>query len=548
MSFPPASLIPARVFGAWSVVLLALSLVGGQFAAQAAAQDSPEVSAAYGRGVHAYFGNQTGAAEQLFTQVVQAGSTDPRVYYFRAMTRLRMGRQYEAEDDMRVGAAYEARDPGKRHAIGMALQRIQGQDRRTLERFRREGRLNRVQQRREQSQMRYEQLQQRGPQVLRREAPVGLDQLADPAMELSAPTVPTTPSPVPPPEPAAAPQVIAPPAAEVPPPAPTIPSEVESPAPAPAVEEDDLFSDPAPATAEPSDVFGEPTSEPEMSEPTDDPFGESAPPVETEADPFGEAPAEEIVPAAEEEPPMAEEPAETDDLFGEPATEESSVDEAPEPSDPGDDLFGEPESSEAPAETAEEEDPFAEEMPAEESSSEEQPFDEIPAEEEPAEEAPAAEEPAETEDTDDLFGSATPDAPSEAARPVAGDKAESGKLLGVLGRVVGSTVPWRNMKLPSLPTPSAPSEESAEAGEIVLGPGPESFEEAVVPAAAEAPVESVEDEDLFGAEPSDSPVEEDPFADFGSDEPAEPATAEETEAPPAEDDAAQPEDDPFGEL
>ena len=143
-------------------------------------QASDAVTAVYGRGVHAYFAGRTNQAEQLFTEVIQAGSTDPRAYYFRAMVRLGMGRQYEAENDMRVGAAYEARNPGVQHAIGRSLQRVQGTNRRTLEKFRRQAKLDRVQQGRQQSQQRYEQLEQREPSVLRQAAPLPLSQPVQP--------------------------------------------------------------------------------------------------------------------------------------------------------------------------------------------------------------------------------------------------------------------------------------------------------------------------------------------------------------------------------
>ena len=98
-------------------------LAAGLLACQSAqAQSSSELAATYGRGIHAYFDNQTSQAEEYFSRVIQAGTTDPRVYYFRAMTRMRTDRQQEAEEDMRIGAAYEASNPGDRHAIGKALE------------------------------------------------------------------------------------------------------------------------------------------------------------------------------------------------------------------------------------------------------------------------------------------------------------------------------------------------------------------------------------------------------------------------------------------
>ena len=91
--------------------------------ATASSQQSSELSLLYGRGVHSYFANQTSQAEQQFTAVIDAGSTDPRVYYFRGMARLRMGLQEEAQNDMHAGAIFEARRPGDRVTISKSLQR-----------------------------------------------------------------------------------------------------------------------------------------------------------------------------------------------------------------------------------------------------------------------------------------------------------------------------------------------------------------------------------------------------------------------------------------
>ena len=245
-------LVTPRILNFFGMLLVVLSIECGMLASNVQAQDSAEMAAVYGRGVHAYFGNRLSGAEQLFSQVIQAGSTDPRVFYFRAMTRLRTGRSHEAEEDMKIGAAYEARDPGSRHSIGTALQRVQGQGRRTLERFRREGRLNRVHQRRQQSLLRYEQLEQRAPHVLRNKPPMLQEQSSGPPMHLSVPTT----------SPLEADTAVA------------APTNANQPAPeaTPTVEEDSLFDDPAPNTMKASDAPAEPESDS-----TDDFFGDPTP-------------------------------------------------------------------------------------------------------------------------------------------------------------------------------------------------------------------------------------------------------------------------------
>lgn len=299
------------------------------------AQGASEITAVYGRGVHAFFACNRDRADQLFSEVIQAGSRDPRVYYFRGLALLQQGRQYEAEDDFRMGAALEAQDPGRRYAIGTALQRIQGPARQTLERYRREGRLQKYQERRQQNQQRYEQLRSREPDVLHQDAPVLMEDLVLPSVERPAPpevetgkieeSKPTPapiaiPTPAPPQEPAPSAPAVAPemdPFGSPPPQEPT-PAE-EDPFSEPAKTE----SKPVPAAEPEDDLFGpadEPTdSEPAVSQP-------SAPAVEEDlfSDP---APA----PAATQPTPAPTAPSPADDLFGaeptptpEPAVAESS--------------------------------------------------------------------------------------------------------------------------------------------------------------------------------------------------------------------------------
>ena len=129
-----------------SVRIAVVFVLCGASSATVFGQVSTAVTAIYGRGVHAYFAGNSTQAEQYFTQAIQAGTNDPRPYYFRAMLRLHQGRQFEAENDMRIGAGLEARNPGVQHTIGRSLQRVQGPHRRTLEKFRRQARLDRLQQ------------------------------------------------------------------------------------------------------------------------------------------------------------------------------------------------------------------------------------------------------------------------------------------------------------------------------------------------------------------------------------------------------------------
>lgn len=99
----------------------------------------PHVGKFYEQGVNAYFAGRLGVAEGLLSEFLQANSQDPRAYYFRALCLLRQGRLDEARGDMLTGAMFEAQAP-QRYAVGAALERVQGGNRLTLERYRRAAR------------------------------------------------------------------------------------------------------------------------------------------------------------------------------------------------------------------------------------------------------------------------------------------------------------------------------------------------------------------------------------------------------------------------
>jgi hypothetical protein len=93
-------------------------------------------SASYGRGVHAYFAGRYSDADAYLSQAQANELNDPRPYYFRALTLLRLGRSAEACEEFGVAASFEAEAPN-RFAVGAALQRVQGSDRLLLEKYRR---------------------------------------------------------------------------------------------------------------------------------------------------------------------------------------------------------------------------------------------------------------------------------------------------------------------------------------------------------------------------------------------------------------------------
>ena len=106
-------------------------------------QQTSELNRLYGQGVNAYFAGRSNEAESNLSQALAIEAEDPRIYYFRALSLLRLGRLDEARGDMMVGASIEARHP-QRFAVGKALERVQGGHRLMLERYRREARSQQV--------------------------------------------------------------------------------------------------------------------------------------------------------------------------------------------------------------------------------------------------------------------------------------------------------------------------------------------------------------------------------------------------------------------
>jgi hypothetical protein len=116
---------------------LLLGLASALFAPAATrAQDDIIADQFYGSGVHRYFSGDLRNAHADFTSAIQAGSQDPRPYYFRGLAYLRMGRQYEATADFRKAADLESNDINGSFQVSKALERIQGQQRLQLERLR----------------------------------------------------------------------------------------------------------------------------------------------------------------------------------------------------------------------------------------------------------------------------------------------------------------------------------------------------------------------------------------------------------------------------
>jgi hypothetical protein len=106
----------------------------------AAAVDSGTLLAVYGEGMKAYYAGNYRQAHETFTTAIDGGCRDPRCYYFRGLSSLRLGRAPDAQLDFAEGAKLEAADFDVFYNVSGALERVQGNDRMLIERYRADGR------------------------------------------------------------------------------------------------------------------------------------------------------------------------------------------------------------------------------------------------------------------------------------------------------------------------------------------------------------------------------------------------------------------------
>lgn len=155
--------------------LVACAFMAAAAPAVSAAQPTIEslpLAAAYGDGVHAFFAGDFDRAYEDLSQAIEAGTTDPRAYYFRGLAALRQGRRDEAEADFTEGATRESSGLGA-WPVARSLERIQGPDRLRLERHRTRARVALLQRQRADELERYSQIEAAQPDVLRRRRPAG---------------------------------------------------------------------------------------------------------------------------------------------------------------------------------------------------------------------------------------------------------------------------------------------------------------------------------------------------------------------------------------
>ena len=153
------------------LIVLAVAIAGGSpSAAEFVGEEPVAVRNAIGDGMHAYHAGDYDRAYDDLTNAIEAGTDDPRAYYFRGLAALRLGRTSEAEADFTTGADRELVTGSMRRA-SQSLERVQGTDRLSLERFRARARLGQLQREREHYGRRYSTIEDASGDVRRRRRP-----------------------------------------------------------------------------------------------------------------------------------------------------------------------------------------------------------------------------------------------------------------------------------------------------------------------------------------------------------------------------------------
>lgn len=150
-------------------LILAVAGACAVFASPALAQPrSPQEL--YGHAVHDYFSGDYESALVALDDAVKSESDDPRVYYYKGLVLVALGRPDEAQEPWKKGGELEAVDATKFYSVSKALERIQGPVRIALETWRTEGRTRWVQKRMAEYRARYGRLMRDEPAVIDRPA------------------------------------------------------------------------------------------------------------------------------------------------------------------------------------------------------------------------------------------------------------------------------------------------------------------------------------------------------------------------------------------
>lgn len=153
-----------------AVAITAGASMAAEFAGDFAGEEPGVVRDAIGGGIHAYHAGDFNRAYDDLTNAIEAGTSDPRSYYFRGLAALRLGRTSEADADFASGAEREATS-GSIRRVSLSLERVQGPDRLALERFRARARLGALQREQQAYGRRYSAIEEATGNVRRRRRP-----------------------------------------------------------------------------------------------------------------------------------------------------------------------------------------------------------------------------------------------------------------------------------------------------------------------------------------------------------------------------------------
>lgn len=175
---------------AWGWIFFSVSA----FTCQQASAQTDVLNELYGSGVHAYNAGQNREAYDDLTMAIRSGSKDPRVYYYRGLAYMRLGRPQEAQGDFKKAASLEMADTDHFYPVSKSLERVQGSARAQIERYRSQARLVAYQTREQRRINRYERIRKNEPNVL---MPEEATEMPAPAKEATEPAPADEPEPEP---------------------------------------------------------------------------------------------------------------------------------------------------------------------------------------------------------------------------------------------------------------------------------------------------------------------------------------------------------------
>ena len=149
------------------VVVAAFLFHSGVLGTRSARADEAVLEQLLGDGMHAYFGGDFTSAYNILSAAAHDGSRDPRVYYYRGLADLRLGREPDAGADFEKGATLEASDSNGQYHVGLSLERIQGPARQSIEQYRERARVVAFQRAQDQQRRVFAEQGSRGPILLR---------------------------------------------------------------------------------------------------------------------------------------------------------------------------------------------------------------------------------------------------------------------------------------------------------------------------------------------------------------------------------------------